>query len=198
MSIKRKVNAVNKLFNELEKEVQLLKEGTGIMCIAGCGKCCFKSDVEATILEFLPLAYDLFIQGEAEAWLDKIQSSPERQVCWSLQALATDQRSGKCTQYPYRGLICRLFAFSATLDKYGERRLSTCNIIKSETPEAYQKADAWVKEGKPVAVMRHYYFRLSGIDHRLSQQYYPINQAIRLAIEEVMAHYSYRRPRKAS
>jgi Fe-S-cluster containining protein len=198
MSIKRKVNAVNKLFKELEKEVQTLKEGTGMMCVAGCGKCCFKSDVEATILEFLPLAYELFVRGEAETWHEKIRTAPDRQVCWALQALATDQRSGKCTQYTNRGLICRLFAFSATLDKYGQKRLSTCNIIKTELPEAYQKADAWVKEGRPVAVMRHYYFRLSGIDHRLSEKFYPINVAIRLAIEEVLAYYTYRRPRKAS
>lgn len=198
MSIKRKVNAVNKLFQALEAEVQLLKEGTGMMCVAGCGKCCFKSDVEATTLEFLPLAYDLFIRGEAEAWLEKIRTAPDRQVCWALQALAADQRSGKCTQYPHRGLICRLFAFSATLDKYGQKRLSTCSIIKTELPDAYQKADAWVREGRPVAVMRHYYFRLTAIDHRLSEKFYPINVAIRLALEEVLAYYSYRRPRKAS
>jgi len=198
MSIKRKVNAVEKLYRDLEKDVHKLRQGTGLTCVAGCGKCCFKADIEATVLEFLPLAYHLFTDGKAETWLEHLKSHPEQQVCKILHVLAKDQRSGKCSQYQYRGLICRLFAFSATLDKYGQKRLSTCSIIKTELPETYQRADAWVKEGKPIPVMREYYFRLTTIDHRLSENFYPINTAIRFAIEEVLAYYSYRRHSKVS
>ncbi|WPP51568.1 YkgJ family cysteine cluster protein [Catalinimonas niigatensis] len=198
MSIKRKVKAVEKLYSALDQEMQLFSKGTGMHCLTGCGKCCFKPDIEATILEFLPFAYHLFINKQAEEWLEKISTYKESQVCAILQALGTDQKQGKCSSYPHRGLICRLFGFSAAFDKYGERRLSTCNVIKTELPEIHSKADAWVKEGQTTPVMRNYYYRLCNIEPRLTDKFYPINKAIGLAIEEVLAYYSYRSLPRAS
>lgn len=198
MSIKRKVNAVERLFADLEKEMQSFRQGTGMGCVAGCGKCCFKPDVEATVLEFLPLAFYLFQGNEAENWLVKLKTFKQGQVCSVLQVLGTDHRAGKCSIYSQRGLICRLFGFSASFDKYGNQRLSTCSIIKTEKSDAFEKAENWIREGKPLPVMRNYYYRLCNIDHQLTHQFYPINTAIRLAIEEVLAYYSYRPFRKVS
>ncbi|MFP4089239.1 MAG: YkgJ family cysteine cluster protein [Cyclobacteriaceae bacterium] len=198
MSIKKKVKAVEKLYSELEQEMQKFRQATQLSCIAGCGKCCFKPDIDATPLEFLPLAYHLYENGLAYEWLDKLRSYQSSQVCIVLQALGTDQRQGKCSSYQQRGLICRLFGFSAAFDKYGNKRLSTCGVIKTETPEAFARAEQWVKEDNPTPVMRNYYYKLCNIDHRLSEKFYPINQAIRLAIEEVLAYYSYRTTRRAS
>ena len=193
MSIKRKVKAVENLFGILEKEMNAFQKGTGMACVSGCGKCCFKPDVEATVLEFLPLAYHLLLDNRAEDWLEKLNALQDSPVCAVLQVMGTDQRSGKCSIYDKRGFICRLFGFSATFDKYGNKRLSTCSVIKSETPAAYEKAVAWIEDGNQVPVMRNYYYRLCNIDHRLTQKFYPINTAIRLAIEEVLAYYSYRK-----
>ncbi|MDF9796842.1 Fe-S-cluster containining protein [Catalinimonas alkaloidigena] len=198
MSIKKKVKAVEKLYKELDQEMQAFRQDTGMHCIAGCGKCCFKSDIEATVLEFLPLAYHLFVNNQAEQWLEKLRSYQEDQVCAILQTFSVDSRQGKCTSYPQRGLICRLFGFSAAFDKYGVKRLSTCSVIKTELPEIYSKAEHWVKEGKASPVMRNYYYRLCNVDHRLTDKFYPINQAIRLAIIEVLSYYCYRRAPKAS
>ncbi len=193
MSIKRKVKAVEKLYTELEKEMEVFRNGTGMHCIAGCGKCCFKADIEASVLEFLPFAYHLYQEQQAEIWLEKLNDLPEGQLCLILDTLGSGQNTGRCTAYPHRGLICRLFGFSAAFDKYGNRRLSTCKIIKTELPEIHGKAEAWVKEGQTTPVMRNYYFRLCHIDHRLTDTFYPINQAIKRAIEEVLAYYAYRR-----
>lgn len=198
MSIKRKVKAVDKLYQELDQEMQLFRQGTGLYCVSGCAKCCFKSDIEATILEFIPFAYQLFINNEAESWHEKLSTLQNSQVCSVLQVLNTDGRQGKCSAYAYRGMICRLFGYSAAFDKYGEKRLSTCNVIKTELVEEYNKATQWLKEGKTTPVMRNYYFRLRNIDSKLTDTFYPINQAIRLAIEEVLVYYSYRRAPKAS
>jgi len=198
MSIKRKVKAIEKLYADLDQEMQVFRRGTGMACIAGCGKCCFKADIEATVLEFLPLAYHLYTNDQAYEWLEKLKTSQQSQVCAVLQMLGTDQRQGKCSSYQQRGLICRLFGFSAAFDKYGNKRLSTCSVIKTETPEIFAKADNWVKEGQQIAVMRNYYFRMCNIDHRLTDKFYPINTAIWLAIEEVLAYYSYRTNRHAS
>ncbi|WKN30574.1 YkgJ family cysteine cluster protein [Porifericola rhodea] len=198
MSIKKKVKAVEKLYEELSREMQLFTQGTNLHCVSGCGKCCFKPDIDATILEFLPLALHLHTQGEAEKFLEKLKTFDSSQVCAVLLALGTDKQQGKCTQYNYRGMICRLFGFSLAFDKYGSKRLSTCNVIKTERVPELQRAEAWIKEGRPAPVMRNYYFRLCNIDYRLTEKFYPINTAIRLALEEVLAYYSYRSPLKAS
>lgn len=198
MSIKKKVRAVEKLYNDLDQEMQVFRQGTGMHCVAGCGKCCFKPDIEATILEFLPFAYHLFINNQAEEWLEKLKSFQESQICAILQTLSTDGKQGKCTSYLQRGLICRLFGFSAAFDKYGAKRLSTCGVIKTELPEIHRKAESWVKEDQTTPVMRNYYYRMCNIDHRLTDKFYPINKAIRLAIEEVLSYYAYRRAPRAS
>lgn len=198
MSIKRKVKAVERLYGVLDQEMQAFRQATGMHCLAGCGKCCFKADIEATVLEFLPLAYHLFVNKQAEEWLEKMSTFKGSEVCAVLHALGTNQKQGRCSLYPQRGLICRLFGFSAAFDKYGAPRLSTCNIIKTELPEIHRGAEAWVKEGNQTPVMRNYYFRLCNIDPRLTEKFYPINKAISLAIEEVLAYYSYRSMPKAS
>ena len=40
--------------------------------------------------------------------------------------------------------------------------------------------------------MNHYYMRLVGIDPQLARDFYPINKAIKLAIETVLHYYAYR------
>lgn len=192
MSINQKVDKVVKLYESLEEEMKTFQQGTGLKCAVGCGKCCFKADIDATVLEFLPLAYNLYQQGLAESWYEKLKAMPADQFCILLQQTNHNGRSGRCSSYTNRGLICRLFGFSAVFDKYGNRRLSTCHIIKTETPESYKRAESWVQQGKEVPIMRNYHYQLNNIDPRLSQSFYPINKAIRLALEEVMAYYAYR------
>jgi hypothetical protein len=46
--------------------------------------------------------------------------------------------------------------------------------------------------GLEVPVMNQFYMQLHAIDYDLTQKQYPINEAIRRAIEEVLQYYSYR------
>ena len=48
-----------------------------------------------------------------------------------------------------------------------------------------------VRSDEPVPVMNQYYMRLMAIDPDLGRQFYPINKALKLAIEMVMHHYAY-------
>ena len=185
MTIEEKVREVEAVFQKLDGEISAFQSSTGIHCKFGCGKCCFKPDIEATPLEFLPFALHLYKEGRAEEWHENLVSS-EQQICLILNP--TQAGAGLCTEYKHRGLICRLFGYSARTNKYDEKELVTCNIIKTEQPGEYKIASG----RKDIPVMSQYYMQLHSIDPNLTTEFYPINTAIRKAIESVLHYYAYR------
>lgn len=189
MQLEEKVEAVKQVFENLDQRIANFQTATTLHCKFGCGKCCFKPDIEATVLEFLPFAYHLYHQGLAEQWLDKINHS-DSSICLILNP--TQAGAGLCTEYPHRGLICRLFGYSARTNKYGKKELVTCQIIKTEQTDAYEKAVLTIETDTEVPVMNQFYMQLHAIDFELTQTFYPINEAIRRAIETVLQHYVYR------
>ena len=195
MSIYAKVRAVETVFRRLEKELASFQHQSGMYCLPNCGKCCTKPDINATVLEFLPLAYHLFKKGEALSWYERLKEDAGP-VCTVLSAFRAAGDRGFCSQYAHRGLICRLFGFSAQRDKHGVAKLVTCQTIKTELPVEYEKG-VGLAEANQIVFMRDYYYRLNSIDPRLGSEFLPINQAIRKALETVMAYYSYRRIRRA-
>ena len=68
MSIYKKVRAVERVFGQLEKEIREFQEETSLGCLAQCGLCCTKPDIEASIIEFLPFAYHAYKTGTAWEW----------------------------------------------------------------------------------------------------------------------------------
>jgi Fe-S-cluster containining protein len=189
LTILEKVQAVEQVFKSLDDDISSFQNWSGLSCKFGCGKCCFKADIEATVLEFLPFAHYLYEQNIAFDWLEKIKSDPT-DICHVLNP--TSDQAGLCSQYAYRGLICRLFGYSARTNKYGTRELVTCQIIKTEQTAAYETARKKVEETGGIPIMNQYYMRLHGIDQQLAQDFYPINQAIKRAIETVLHYYAYR------
>ena len=77
MSIAHKVRSVERLFARLEIEINAFQKSSGLHCLAGCGKCCTKPDIDATPLEFLPYAFDLFLAGKADETLEKLKADYE-------------------------------------------------------------------------------------------------------------------------
>jgi uncharacterized protein len=189
VELEDKVKAVEQVFHRLDDEIAKLQQWSTLHCKSGCGKCCFKSDIEATILEFLPFAFHLQKEGRAKEWYELLRQS-DSSICLILNP--TQLGAGLCSQYRYRGLICRLFGYSARTNKYEKKELVTCRIIKSEQSIAYLEAEKRIGEGEEVPVMSDYYMQLHGIDFELTKDFYPINQAIRQAIEVVLQYHAYR------
>ncbi len=189
MILLEKIKAVEEVFKKLDVEIASFQVNSTLHCKFGCGKCCFKPDIEATILEFLPFAHHLYKEGKAEEWLERINSS-DSSICHILNP--TQNGAGLCSQYEHRGLICRLFGYSARTNKYGKKELVTCQIIKTEQAEAYQSAELKIEEGLEAPVMNQFYMQLHGIDVELTRDFYPINKAIQHAIETVLHYYAYR------
>ncbi|MBK8292090.1 MAG: YkgJ family cysteine cluster protein [Flammeovirgaceae bacterium] len=189
MQLEEKVAAVTQVFEGLDQQIANFQSATSLHCKPGCGKCCFKPDIEATILEFLPFAVHLYRNKLAEPWLEKLAQT-DSSICLILNP--TQAGAGLCTEYPYRGLICRLFGYSARTNKYGKKELVTCQIIKSEQMVAYGQSIDKIDGGFEVPVMNQFYMQLHAIDFELTQNFYPINEAIKKAIETVLQYFAYR------
>lgn len=197
MSIYRKVRAIERVFEGLEREVATFQEATGMKCLSGCGMCCKKPDISATPLEFLPLAYQLYKDGKAYEWFEELQADQDSSICKAFRPFISEGDRGSCGQYKYRGLICRLFGFSAMLDKQGAPQLVTCKVIKTEFPQAHAVAISHIAENQPVPIMRNFYFQLRAIDAELGQTLMPINKAIVEALKVVLSYYAYRQRKGA-
>ncbi|WP_422008044.1 YkgJ family cysteine cluster protein [Roseivirga pacifica] len=192
MSVVRKVRAVEKVFAVLDSEIKIFQNRSQIQCLTGCGKCCFNPDIEASPLEFLPLAFDLFLTKRIEdSYFELTQNTGSHCSLFRPKALSLDK--GTCSQYNYRGLICRLFGYAAMRDKMGNPKFITCRAIKLSQPEKVTAVDAAITKGENPPFMSDYYFRLRSIDPELGTQRLPINDAIKKALEYVMAYYAYRR-----
>jgi Fe-S-cluster containining protein len=179
---------VEGVFDDLDRQIADFKKATALHCPAGCGKCCFKPDIEATVLEFIPLALALYRQQLAWRRLERLNAEKSG-LCPVLAAGQTG--AGLCSEYAHRGLICRLFGYSARLSKHRSKELVTCTIIKTGQTGAFEEAGRRIAQGLPVPVMSDFYMRLHAIDADLSRDFFPIREAIRRALETVLHYYAY-------
>lgn len=189
MQLEEKVEAVEQVFKKLDDEISTFQTWSALHCKFGCGKCCFKPDIEASILEFLPFALHLYNNNQALEWLDKLKKS-DSSVCLILNP--TTEAAGLCSEYIHRGLICRLFGYSARTNKYNQSELITCQTIKSEQKDQFDNAVREISAGRKIPIMSQYYMQLQALDFDLTREFFPINVAISKAIETVLHYYAYR------
>jgi Fe-S-cluster containining protein len=192
MSLENRVKLVEELYQNLTLEITKFQTQTKLSCIAGCGKCCTTPQIDASPLEFLPWAFHIFLNGEAENTLLLLNNKTTPQ-CHLYQPFSIEEfTKGQCSDYKHRGLICRLFGYGATTDKYGQLRIASCNIIKEGQKENFEKSTAAINNGLSIPIFTEYYMQLSQIDFKLGNVFVPINKALKLALEEVLQYYAYR------
>lgn len=172
------------LFSDLEQQINLLKTATGLNCPSTCGNCCLKRDIYATSQEFQLLATHLFQTGTAESVYEQAMEAKDK-PCILLRGIA----GPSCRAYEQRGLICRLFGFSALNDKYGKPRLSTCKILKGN--DAYAIVQAYLDKEENIPYYDRYYTRLAAIYGIFPLRFMPINLAIAEATALVLFRNDY-------
>ena len=178
----KKIKAVNRIYRDLDADITRFRQASGLICPSDCGECCMKPDLNATVLEFLPAAHHLFVTGTYNSVIEKLDYLADP-VCVFYNPFA---RRGMCTNYPGRGLVCRLFGFSVRNDKNGNRSLITCKKIKSTLKPG--QIEPFLDQAP---VTSSYSMRLYGIDPELSTQYFPVNKAIKRALELVVFYNDY-------
>lgn len=188
ISIYQKIQKVETLQRTIDREVTRFKHRVCIDCLQHCAACCSFSEVQATPLEFLPFAYHALKLGLIDQWHDEL-AQHQGSLCFFRKE---NQGNWGCRIYPVRGLICRLFGFSASLNKLRRPEFAACRILKNEQPEKVKLIREFIAGGGKVPVISSYYRQLAAIDMSLGQEFLPINQAIKKAIEIVYFSITYR------
>ncbi|HCO97242.1 MAG TPA: zinc/iron-chelating domain-containing protein [Pseudothermotoga sp.] len=157
----------------LYEELKSIHDALGVRC-NGCRLCCQTAayNIEATMLEFIPLALHLIENGEFDKWFEKAQRAVPTDRCVLLVDESTKIEGG-CSFYDYRPLVCRLFSAS-----YVRRRnieVLSCQFLKRELSK---KMDRLVDAQK-------YFDCLYDIDPYLAVQKRDINTAFKQALEYV-------------
>jgi len=183
--------AVEEVFRGLDEHIERMTAKTGMKCLHLCGACCRKTDIEASPIEFIPLAIWLYNNEKVDEFLTKLDQSDKTGYCVLFSPDAWKDGNWGCMNYEKRGLICRLFGFGYRLNREGAPELVTCKLLKETSPDAVSIArQSGIDTPEEVPLFRNYSMQLFSIDPDLAINRLPINQAIRLAIEKLYFQYA--------
>ncbi|EKD82336.1 MAG: fe-S-cluster oxidoreductase [uncultured bacterium] len=188
LSLYHRIQKIESLQKAVDKEVRQCKNHTGIECQQHCAQCCNYQDITASPAEFLPFAWHAWRLGLLDQWFDELEKH-DSSICVFARF---SEGSWGCRIYPARGLICRLFGFSATTDKNGHPLFAACRVLRQARPELVQQVTDYLARGGKIPIIAHYYQQLSAIEPALGREMLPINQAIKKALEIIYFHFSYR------
>ena len=174
---------VLELYSEMDRQMSEFRSVTGLRCLPGCGQCCESSTPEASEIELLPAARELFSREEAEQWLERIASVGETEKCVFFKPDPLPPGNGHCQLYLFRPSICRLFAFAARRNKKGERELLTCRCQQEKIPLSVKRAQEAISRGMAVPSFDYFFFKMVVFEPSLGMQRIPINRALHLALK---------------
>ncbi len=173
------------LYAQMDQLIDAFLAKTQLHCPSGCGWCCTSPHVEATPLEMLPLAFELFRRGEGEIWIERTTKEKEINSCLFYQPDPLIPENGRCQAYQMRPTVCRLFGWSTATNKFGQPELIACARHKAIMPEIIATAAAAIANGIESPNMAMLSQQVANINPELGRQRMPINQALRLALLRV-------------
>jgi uncharacterized protein len=179
------IASISEVFNQIDREIDYLQNATALSCPPGCGTCCTTQQIEATVLESLPLAEAIFDNGEAEMVLDAVELrlSENDFSCVLYRPDPDHPENGRCAHYSPRPLVCRLFGFAARRNRLGDLELCTCKHISGSIPDIVLKAQDSVSKGCPIPVYQDSFMRIASLNPAIGFKRLPINTAIKQAVE---------------
>ncbi len=186
MNIREFVFNLQKIYDEMGQSFSTYQASVGLSCPTGCGQCCLNPEVEASMLEMLPMALRIYDEGKLEEWLDRLETNT---ISHCLIFNYQGGRKGQCTLYMERPSLCRMFGVSGYLDKKGEIAISICKLLKQDFPEKAQKIKD--EKGPDVPKLRDWSLHLSTIHPELIQKRIPINDALKEALEKIALYAKY-------
>lgn len=187
-SMYRAIQKVETMQKAVDHDIKLFKIKSGIDCCKHCSECCNFAEILATPLEFLPFAWHAFKIGQLDHWFNIVdQASPNSSCIFHRQ----QEGNWGCEIYPARGLICRLFGFSASTDKNGKPVYAACRTMKQQKSDLVNLTRDLVSNGAKIPIMANQYRKLASIDPVMGNNFLPINQAVKKALEIVYFHFEY-------
>ena len=175
---------VLEVYRVLDESVAGFAARTGLCCPEGCGHCCLSEEVEATVLECLPLAFELFRTLQAEFILKRLEKNNELKQCVLYRPDYTAAGLWGCTQYKHRAVVCRLFGFAGNRDRRGNVRLALCRVMKQEGHVDDNQIDLDDPRA-PLPLFMAAGLRITALHPGLGTLRMPINMALREALQKV-------------
>jgi len=180
MDIRNFVTNLQQVYQEIESEFSGFQLKTGITCPSGCGKCCLNPEIEATMLEMLPMALEIYDSGEAQVYLEKLENHLD-QSCLVLRD------SSRCDFYRSRPAICRMFGVAGYHLKNSSKTLSVCKELKPGNSDLFNQKD-FIQSAPEFSQGSA---KLLALDMGLISPKYKINHALKLALEKVLLYAQY-------
>jgi len=174
-------------YGALDHEIRIFRLGTGLRCPDRCGICCDSPHVEATVLECLPLAWEIFCRKEEERISLAIEKKAHEEDLRCVLFVADEGTTGlgRCAYYPFRPLVCRLFGYAARRSKTGRLELCPCKVILEFLSE---KLIQWVSQEvhRPYPpVYQDSFFQIAATSPEMGFRLLPINAALEAAMDYV-------------
>lgn len=183
---------VQSVFERVDQATDAFGRNSGIACPPGCGACCHSPNIEASELEMIPLAEHLMETGEAEALYQRLKEQPGERQCVFFQPVPGSSTDGRCGQYQHRPLICRLFGFAGRRNKEGRAQFTACKVHQQAIPSVARDATDRVNQGTlTLPLYSDAMDAVWGLHPTLGFDRFPINEALRKALERVLFSRQY-------
>lgn len=187
------ISSVKEVYQSLEEHLERIASISGLKCPKNCSACCDNKDIEASPIEYYPLAAWLYQSGMVDEFLAKLDETGNCK-CVLYSPETNHERGGDCLHYEFRGLTCRLFGFGYRLNKDRIPDLVTCKYFKDNHPDGVSIAkELGIKAPDEIPIFSNYFMQLYNIEPDLAINRLPVNEAVRIAIENLYFHFSHER-----
>ena len=174
------------IYQEIDQKTARLGLAFGLRCPSLCGACCDSPKVEATVLETLPLAEEIYRRKEEAALLIALEKKRNQDDFKCVLYRANPgPGTGRCSYYEFRPLICRLFGFAFRRNKLGNLEFAACKVMKERPPEAGHRFESAISETLGAPVYQESFMRIALLDPGMGYRCLPINWALREALERL-------------
>ena len=175
---------VLEMYQELDLAVAEFAGHTGLACPQGCGHCCNSENVEATVLECVPMAFELFRTFQAELLLKRLEKNRDEKKCVLYRSDYTEAGLWGCSQYRNRTVVCRLFGFAGNRDRAGIPRLAMCRVMKERLLPG-KVTEALEDDDLVMPLFSEAGLRITALHPGLGTTRMPVNTALRQALQKV-------------
>lgn len=179
MELEALCQKIDEFYQSMSAEFGAAQKASGLACPPECGQCCTVPTVEASELEMLPMALELWKQGRAESLLSEL-ATRDLSTCVMF--------AGRCTMYAQRPSVCRMFGVAARLRKDNDRELSLCRELRTLYSQEVDKIDL-----SQIPDMSEWSFRSLQIHPDFLRERRPISMALSDALEKVLFYKSFAR-----
>jgi len=181
------LSKVLRIYQEIDQKTARLQVAFGLLCPPLCGACCDNPEVEATVLEILPLAEEVYRRKEEETVFSVLEEKRNQGDfrCMLYRPNPGFPGTGRCSYYEFRPLVCRLFGFAFRRNKFGNLEFSACKVMKERTPEAVHRAEIGISQGSDVPVYQESFMRIASMDSAIGYRRLPVNLALKEALERL-------------